>query len=420
MPRCPLPGGIDAHAALAKSARAEAEGVWRSFGGEALFEAGEETDEYRRHRDVFVERFVDERLRRAHHYDESGEAKIVGSPMGREALSSAEETQWFAGGGDGAEVVALDRLSDEVSRAEAQLIAKRSVPGRPQQELCHAGDEATSEDGWSWPIQPNIEEAVLGCKSTGAPALLMRRVVDSFCSEQQCRELCGYAIHAMDGLPAPGGRTALAVGPWLGEAGALVDDLIERARVRVGFDFRLVGGPPCFAGAALTRTLPKNGTTSAAHGGLGLVAGPKGARVASDAYAAVLYLGTQGEHFRGGGLGFLDADGSDRWVAPRRARLVLFTTGVENLHRVGCVTSGARFVLVMWFTRSAMHRASSSMPGSLEILLRGEATRLLPQRASKLEPNPQRNCLLPLPEVFDLVLDDNRSGELYESYDCVD
>ena len=36
-------------------------------------------------------------------------------------------------------------------------------------------------------------------------------------------------------------------------------------------------------------------------------------------------------------------------------RLVTFTSGLENLHRVREVTKGTRFVLAMWFTCSAKH-----------------------------------------------------------------
>ena len=43
-------------------------------------------------------------------------------------------------------------------------------------------------------------------------------------------------------------------------------------------------------------------------------------------------------------------------VQPSCGRLVSFTSGFENLHRVARVTHGTRYVLAMWFTCSEKHK----------------------------------------------------------------
>ena len=52
---------------------------------------------------------------------------------------------------------------------------------------------------------------------------------------------------------------------------------------------------------------------------------------------------------------FIECTDAERLVTPRAGRLVAFSSGLENLHRVREVTRGERFVLAMWFTCSAEH-----------------------------------------------------------------
>ena len=73
--------------------------------------------------------------------------------------------------------------------------------------------------------------------------------------------------------------------------------------------------------------------------------------IASYDYSALLYLSTHGGDFEGGKLAFIDAD-ADRIVRPVRGRLVTFSAGAENLHRVERVTEGTRYVFALWFTSS--------------------------------------------------------------------
>lgn len=79
------------------------------------------------------------------------------------------------------------------------------------------------------------------------------------------------------------------------------------------------------------------------------------ANIASYDYSALLYLNTGGGiDFSGGDFAFLDED-ADHTVVPAEGRLVMFTSGYENLHQVRNVTAGTRYVLAMWFTCSAEH-----------------------------------------------------------------
>ena len=68
--------------------------------------------------------------------------------------------------------------------------------------------------------------------------------------------------------------------------------------------------------------------------------------------SAVLYLSDgDGVDFAGGALHFMDASGGWKTVTPRRNRLVVFSSGEENVHAVGLVTSGERTTLNLWLTR---------------------------------------------------------------------
>ena len=51
---------------------------------------------------------------------------------------------------------------------------------------------------------------------------------------------------------------------------------------------------------------------------------------------------------------FLDERGLRQVVLPRRNRLVVFSSGEENVHSVGVVTSGERTTLNLWLSRDKM------------------------------------------------------------------
>ena len=61
--------------------------------------------------------------------------------------------------------------------------------------------------------------------------------------------------------------------------------------------------------------------------------------VAAYQFSAVLYLNTAWESFTGGAFAFRDLD-ADRIVEPRQGRVIIFSSGRENLHRVEPVDYG--------------------------------------------------------------------------------
>mmetsp|Transcript_17008 Transcript_17008/g.44673 ORF Transcript_17008/g.44673 Transcript_17008/m.44673 type:complete len:279 (+) Transcript_17008:80-916(+) len=63
-------------------------------------------------------------------------------------------------------------------------------------------------------------------------------------------------------------------------------------------------------------------------------------------YSALIYFEDGGVDFEGGALVFDDGE----TVLPRRGRLVAFSSGPENGHRVARVERGARTALALWFT----------------------------------------------------------------------
>eukprot|EP00404_Azadinium_spinosum_P039554 CAMPEP_0180661108 /NCGR_PEP_ID=MMETSP1037_2-20121125/58642_1 /TAXON_ID=632150 /ORGANISM="Azadinium spinosum, Strain 3D9" /LENGTH=186 /DNA_ID=CAMNT_0022688601 /DNA_START=10 /DNA_END=567 /DNA_ORIENTATION=+ len=78
------------------------------------------------------------------------------------------------------------------------------------------------------------------------------------------------------------------------------------------------------------------------------------ANIASYDWSCLLYFNSVGGDFGGGELVFTD-EGTDRLVRPLGGRLVAFSSGLENLHRVLPMQWGRRYVLSMWFTCSERH-----------------------------------------------------------------
>ena len=77
-------------------------------------------------------------------------------------------------------------------------------------------------------------------------------------------------------------------------------------------------------------------------------------RANRDSYdvSALLYLSTAGEHFSGGGEFAFNDDDRDRLVEPREGRVLVFSSGFENLHQVRPMADGERFTVSAWYTRS--------------------------------------------------------------------
>eukprot|EP00947_MAST-08B_sp_MAST-8B-sp1_P004490 g4490.t1 len=232
------------------------------------------------------------------------------------------------------------------------------------------------------------------------PTTCRRIVRDGFATAPEAALLAAATEMAMVNLFHQGGTTSLVPdsqgGPRLGvPAHRLVQDLQDRARRQIEDDFLLnseenISRPLIFnSGAMLTRLKAEhvfdewevnpNHVYWNAH--------VDKANIASYDYSALLYLNThfespppgstnQGQEqmstaftnapahsaingdlgfFEGGEFAFIDED-ADRVVQPLAGRLVTFSSGLENLHRVEQVTRGTRYVLAMWFTCSEAHR----------------------------------------------------------------
>lgn len=76
-------------------------------------------------------------------------------------------------------------------------------------------------------------------------------------------------------------------------------------------------------------------------------------------YSGLLYLNDYGHHFTGGEFYFYDEEPPEgkevpsdtlHLVEPRRGRMLAFSSGTENTHRVAKVLTGVRYLVAMWFT----------------------------------------------------------------------
>lgn len=68
------------------------------------------------------------------------------------------------------------------------------------------------------------------------------------------------------------------------------------------------------------------------------------------------------------------------YVVPRRGRLITFTSGAENLHRVARVTQGERLVLSLWFTCDPAFEFKAFLDGNPHEQAVGQRSRAGKQR----------------------------------------
>ncbi|XP_012270421.1 2-oxoglutarate and iron-dependent oxygenase domain-containing protein 3-like [Orussus abietinus] len=67
-------------------------------------------------------------------------------------------------------------------------------------------------------------------------------------------------------------------------------------------------------------------------------------------YTSILYLSDYDRDFEGGRFIFVDQNNVNTTMQPRKGRVLMFTSGSENLHAVEKVTSGTRYALTISFT----------------------------------------------------------------------
>lgn len=82
-------------------------------------------------------------------------------------------------------------------------------------------------------------------------------------------------------------------------------------------------------------------------------------------YSGLVYLSTAHKDFEGGYFQFIDSV-SNHTIHPRAGRLLMFSSGMENLHEVMPVTSGERFVMSMWFTCDKRYQFHDFLNGKLD------------------------------------------------------
>lgn len=67
-------------------------------------------------------------------------------------------------------------------------------------------------------------------------------------------------------------------------------------------------------------------------------------------YTVLVYLNDHGRDFQGGTFTFVNSDGTESYLVPKRGRINMFSSGHENVHRVDRVTDGVRYALTIAFT----------------------------------------------------------------------
>ena len=284
----------------------------------------------------------------------------------------------------------------EVQRKQNAVIRRRFREGKPQVLLVGreplGGRSSSSNRTRSWEVacaeglyEGNWYPRIPGCTpsfrdvgstaETGVGAgtnavendganrsLRCRRIVrDGVAVAEEARTVAMATERAMLGLFHQGGSTSLVpdghAASRLGKVGyALTSELRERVRREISAAFGL-RTTLYDSGALLTRLKADfdDDMFEVNHTHVYWNAHVDKANIASYDYSALLYLNSQGDGFMGGDFAFIDDD-DDKTVAPIAGRLLMFTSGLENLHQVREVTKGTRYVLAMWFTCSSAHQ----------------------------------------------------------------
>ena len=183
----------------------------------------------------------------------------------------------------------------------------------------------------------------------------LRVVADGVATPAECAAAaCAVRAAASHAIPM-GARATVALSAELIDSGAVtsaqhgsLDELRERARrlAEQAFGVRL-----CHAGALLSSiTSPQPAVAGVPYDH----AHVDKCNIRGYDVSAVLYLTPQrspgAPSLAGGDFVFHDADGADRRVSPAAGRLLLFSSGIENVHAVREVHSGERLALPMWFS----------------------------------------------------------------------
>ncbi|KAL8137639.1 hypothetical protein V2J09_003640 [Rumex salicifolius] len=101
-------------------------------------------------------------------------------------------------------------------------------------------------------------------------------------------------------------------------------------------------------------------------------------------FAAVCYLNSYREHFKGGLFHF--QNGEPETIVPMAGDVIMYTADSRNVHLVDEITNGERLTLTLWFTRDANHdedvKLLSHLSQSSLPCLHDELASLIPQPGS--------------------------------------
>ena len=270
--------------------------------------------------------------------------------------------------------VAIAKVTSLQER-QKQVFERRSTDLPKVALLRHderAGEERMFETVTGWTVLLDKDSygegpaygRIQGCSPAGKYS--RRLAKDEFVSRDEAEVICQATDRAMKNLFHRGGSTSLVPDETAAERlGPSVFDTIQKLKERVLTFVKeqyAIEDHVYHAGSMLTRLTvnfdPGDGWEVDPNYDYSNPHVDKANRAAYD-YSALLYLNDGGGvNFTGGNFHFLDTN-ADYTITPRSGRLITFTSGLENPHRVETVTSGTRYVLAMWFTCSRKHSAQS-------------------------------------------------------------
>ncbi|CAE8629078.1 unnamed protein product [Polarella glacialis] len=254
-----------------------------------------------------------------------------------------------------------------VQKRQRQAIRERVRAGKPLEvgfdtavQGSHTAVQSLTVPCGEPLYQQHAYSTVPFCSPGAGPSQPCSRwVVDDLTTQAEDAEMMRLMDSSLEGLFHQGSETLLVpdadsrarLGP---DGSQLTAELLSRARASVS---RALNVSSLFYSGSLLKRMdypPIQGEMQldAEHDSVNPHVDK--ANIASYDWSALLYFNSVGQDFDGGELLFHDLD-SDQLVDPVAGRLVFFSSGLENLHRVRPMTRGQRYVLAMWFTCSEVH-----------------------------------------------------------------
>ncbi|CAK4726278.1 hypothetical protein LEN26_015056 [Aphanomyces euteiches] len=232
---------------------------------------------------------------------------------------------------------------------------------------------------WNVTCSNQYNPFIQGCHKRSKCGRALR---DNFVSQDVVQQLRDIADHGMQGRSTLGGPTIMDINTgYVKDGNGLINlyrqnppvkftteqytlyrDVIEKIRRAVMEEFQLSSlhfTAPTF----LTRLIGNESWTPAELHDEYWHAHVDKNNTAHYDYSGLLYLADYGVDFTGGLFAFIDAKNTT--VEPARGRLMMFTSGMENLHEVRRVETGARYLMSMWFTCDPRKRFHNFLDGKV-------------------------------------------------------